>query len=87
MTRRSKYNSEFGTSVSSALAEADLTQNQLASLIHRSPSYLNQVMTGRKKPDAEWANIVASALQMQREQRVNLHYAVAKDIGLDLTKE
>lgn len=86
MTRRTSNSSEFGASVSSALAEAKLTQNALATRIGASPSHFNQVLTGRKNPSAEWANLVAHALGLQEERRIDLHYAVARDLGLDLTK-
>ena len=33
------------------------------------------------------ANLVASALKLQDDRRIDLHYAVAKDIGLDLAKK
>ena len=66
-----------------------MSQRELADRVGASPSYLNQVMTGRKKPDADWANLVANALGFQDEQRKRLHYAAAKDLGfdLDLTKK
>ena len=88
MTRRNPTNSAFGTSVSNALAEANVSQRELADRVGASPSHLNQVLTGRKKPNAGWADLVAGALRLQDEQRKQLHYAAAKDLGfdLDLTK-
>lgn len=84
MTRRSRYDSEFGNSVSSALTAAKLTQNDLAGNIGVSPSYLNQIMTGRKVAPPKWVEFVAAALKMQDEQRKLLHKAAAKDAGYDV---
>lgn len=90
MARRTKNNTEFGTSVSKALAEANLRQNDLANRIDASPSHLNQMMTGRKTASPEWVDLVATALNLQAEQRGRLHTAAARDAGykvLDLTKK
>ena len=89
MTGRKRYDTEFGASVSTALAEAKTTQNQLATDIGASPSYLNQMMTGRKVPTPKWVNLVADTLRLQEDRRKMLHSAAAKDAGydiLDLTK-
>ena len=94
-SRRTKNDSAFGASVSNTLAEvnlthkANITQNSLAHKIGVSPSYLNQMMTGRKTPTPKWVDIVASTLKLQDDQRKKLHAAAAKDAGydIDLTKE
>lgn len=89
MARLTRYSSEFGASVSTALAEAKLTQNELAAEIKASPSHLNQMMTGRKTPTPKWVDLVADTLRLQGDRRKMLHSAAAKDAGyniLDLTK-
>ena len=87
--RRTRYNNSFGASVSTALAEARMTQTELAEKTGRSPAYLNQVITGRKKPSAEWADLIANTLNLSPEQRQQLHFEAAKQHGfkLDLTKK
>ena len=89
MTRRDRYNSEFGASVSQALAEANINQADLATSAGVSPSYLNQMMTGRKKASPEWVDIVSRTLKLRDAARKQLHKAAAKDAGydIDLTKE
>jgi plasmid maintenance system antidote protein VapI len=89
MVRRSKNDTEFGASVSSALAEAHLTANELAARTGLSSSYLNQMMTGRKRVSPEWADLIASTLDLQGKERKKLHAAAVTDMGydVDLTKE
>ena len=89
MTRRDRYDSEFGASVSQALAEAKINQAELAVRSGMSPSYLNQTMTGRKHIPTKWIDVVAESLGLQDAQRKRLHLAAAKDAGydIDLTKE
>jgi ribosome-binding protein aMBF1 (putative translation factor) len=87
MSRRSKYGTEFGASVSRALAESRMTQTELAEGLGKSVSYTNQVITGRKKPTPKWADLVADVMGLSNRKRVELHRAAAKDAGfqLDLT--
>lgn len=90
-TRRSKNDTAFGASVSHALAEANLTQVDLAQLTGNSVSYVNQTLTGLKTPSPEWVDIVANTLKLQADMKTKLHQSAAKDAGykidLDLTKE
>lgn len=87
--RRSKYDTAFGASVSSALTEARMTQPELADSIGASTAYVNQMITGRKRASPEWVDLVATALDLSERKRVDLHRAAAKDHGfkLDLTKK
>jgi transcriptional regulator with XRE-family HTH domain len=89
MVRRSKYDTDFGASVSKSLAEARLTQSGLAERTGQSPAYINQVITGRKKPSPQWIDMVANALNLSERERVHLHRQAAKAHGftLDLTKK
>jgi cyanate lyase len=86
MPRATKY-SQFGVSVSAALAERRLSQVDLANALGRSPAYVNQTMTGTKPASAEWADLVADTLKLSRAKRAELHAAAARDHGfkLDLT--
>lgn len=87
MSRRSKYETAFGTSVSGALAEARMSQTDLADKLGKSSAYTNQTMTGRKRVSPQWADLIADTLQLSPERRRDLHVAAAKDFGfkIDLT--
>ena len=87
--RRSRYASPFGASVSVALAEARMTQTELAAKTGRSTAYVNQLITGHKKPSPEWVDLIADTLKLSPKDRQALHVAAAKQHGfkLDLTKK
>ena len=89
MGRRTKYDSPFGASVSVALAEARMTQTDLAAKTGRSTAYVNQLITGHKKPSPEWVELIANTLNLSPRERQALHVAAAKQHGfkLDLTKK
>lgn len=82
------YNTHFGTAVSNRLAAGQLTQATVAASAGTTVSYLNQTMTGRKRPSPQWADLIADVLNMNSQERANLHAAAAMDHGfkLDLTK-
>jgi cyanate lyase len=74
--------------VSIALAEARMTQTDLAAKTGRSTAYVNQLITGHKKPSPEWVELIADTLQLSPEQRRELHVAAARQhrFTVDLTK-
>ena len=82
--RKTANNTSFGASVSNTLAGANLTQTDLATMTSRSPAYVNQTLTGRLKASPEWVNLVADALKMKEQQRLNLHRAAARDAGYEI---
>ena len=88
-SRRSKYDTDFGASVSKALAGARLTQSGLAERTGQSPAYVNQVITGRKRPSPQWIDTIADALDLSDRERVRLHREAARAQGfkLDLTRK
>ncbi|HSH63347.1 helix-turn-helix domain-containing protein [Methyloceanibacter sp.] len=75
--------------MSVALAEARMTQTELAAKTGRSTAYVNQLITGHKKPSPEWVELIADTLKLSPEQRRDLHVAAARQHGfkLDLTKK
>lgn len=85
--RRSTSKSHVGTSVSEKLTGSSLTQADLANRLNMSPSYVNQVMTGKKSSSPRWLDLVADVLNLNEQDRERLHYAGARDAGfkLDLT--
>ena len=87
MTRKS-IDTNFGRSVSNALAELDLTQGDLSEMLGRNPKYVNQTMTGYRKPAPYWVDLVANVLELTPKERAKLHRDAALDNGfkLDLTK-
>lgn len=82
MVRR--IHTEFGSSVLGILQERGMTQSELASAVGRSNTYTSEILTGKKTASAEWANLVAAALNLQPEERNALHLAAAKDHGFEL---
>lgn len=88
MTRRNKYSTEFGASASSMLADRSMTQTDLANSTGVSTAYTNALITGKKKPSAQWVDLISDALDLAPEERRKLHTAAAKAHGfkLDLTK-
>ena len=88
MPANAKYG-EFGNSVSRALTETRITQTALANATGTSSSYISQVMTGRKLPNAEWVELICDVMKLTPHQRQELHYNAAKTHGfkLDLTKK
>jgi transcriptional regulator with XRE-family HTH domain len=87
MSRRREQNyNAFGESVSSALADRRMTQNDLATELKVSVGYVNQTMI-RKSPSPKWADLVADVLKLSGQKRIELHAAAAKSAGykLDLT--
>jgi transcriptional regulator with XRE-family HTH domain len=76
--------SEFGKKVSDLLKQRDLSQEQLAFAVGRSQSYTNQVINGQKSPSAQWADLVANALDLSPEERKKLHAAAARDNGFEI---
>lgn len=79
----------FGSSVSNTLTELNLTQSDLSRKLGKNPVYVNHIMTGYRKPSPEYVDLIATALNLNRRDRIKLHKAAATDHGwkLDLTKE
>lgn len=86
--RKSRTDTEFGAVVSKNLTTASWTQLDLANNTGASLAYMNQMMTGRRRPSAEWADLIADTMRLSDRQRVQLHRAAARDVGfkLDLRK-
>jgi len=61
-----------------------MRQNDLAAALNQSPSYVNQIITGRKPANAEWCDLVANTLRLTKEQRRGLHAQAAKQHGFKL---
>jgi transcriptional regulator with XRE-family HTH domain len=85
---RGRYSTETGAVVSRALATAGLRQFELAQTTGSSETYISQVLNGHRNPTPAWLDVIAGALSMTPEQRVELHRAAAIDRGykLDLGK-
>lgn len=82
--KRSTYSTNFGVSVSNALAGTSMTQTDVAASAGVSQPYLNQMMTGAKKPAPEWVDIIATTLKLSKKARQELHIAAARDHGFKL---
>ena len=46
-----------------------MTQTELAAKTGRSTAYVNQLITGHKKPSPEWVELIADTLKLSPEQR------------------
>lgn len=66
-----------------------MTQTKLAAKTGRSTAYVNQLITGHKKPSPEWVDLIADTLNLSPERRRDLHADAARQHGfkLDLTKK
>jgi hypothetical protein len=82
--RRARFRTEFGAALSVSLAERQMTQSDLATAANRSPSYTNQVMSGRKGASPEWVNLIADTMKLSKQERQKLHAAAARDHGYDI---
>lgn len=88
-----KRHSHFGQEVKPLLESSGTSQVSLGVSISVargepvSTAYVNHTLSGAKKPNAEWVELVANALNVTPEQRARLHRAAAMDNGfkLDLT--
>ncbi len=74
----------FASTVSTVLAGRGMTQTALAQAVGASPAYVNHLMTGYRRPTANWADLVANALGVDEDMRTALHKAAAKDLGFKL---
>jgi Ethanolamine utilization protein EutJ (predicted chaperonin) len=70
--RKSKYDTTFGASVSSALAGARMTQLDLANATKTTVGYTNQIITGHKPATQSWIDIVAEHLNLPIEKKQEL---------------
>jgi transcriptional regulator with XRE-family HTH domain len=79
----------FGRLVSEKLTNQGFTQEKFSNRINRSVSYLNQTMTGVRKPSAAHVDAIADAFNLNKDERQKLHYLAAMEHGfkLDLTKK
>lgn len=84
MTSSKAYNSNFGREVSNSLASRNTTQSALATATGTTAAYVNQTITGVKRPSARWADLIADVLQLPDDERRKLHLAAAKDHGFKL---
>jgi transcriptional regulator with XRE-family HTH domain len=78
----------LAASLGDILAGRGLSQASAAARANISQPYFNQVAKGRRLASAEWIETVANALDLDHEQRAELHRAAARDHGfkIDLSK-
>lgn len=74
----------FASTVSTVLAGRGMSQTALAQAVGSSAAYVNHLMTGYRRPTANWADLVANALGVDEDTRTALHKAAAKDLGFKL---
>lgn len=76
-----KKETNVGRAVSDSLSSNSQTQSYLASATGLSAPYINQVVTGQKKANARWIDLVADAMDLSTKERQKLHIAAALDHG------
>lgn len=79
-----KQRTELGTAVNTALSRSGSTQLELAGNLEQSPSYVSQVLRGKKRPSAQWVDLVADTLKLNEKQRHELHLKAARQLGFKL---
>lgn len=84
MRKKARYRTNFGTSASLALAEARMTQSEVASAVGVSPAYVNHTFTGRKPAAAKWVDMVADVTGASPARRTQMHRGAAQDAGFRL---
>jgi cyanate lyase len=84
MPRKTKYDTAFGASASVRLAEARMTQVDLAKAMGKPVPYVNQTLTGRKPANAAWVDLVCDVMNLDHDKRVEMHRAAARDAGFRL---
>ena len=75
---------ETGKTLRVLIEVKDTTQHEVASNAGMSQPYMNQFVTGKRTPSGEWLNLIAKAMKLSREQRIQLHRAAAKDSGFEI---
>lgn len=84
MTSRSEKRSLFGRELDLRLDEKGMTASGLAEAVDSPQPYVSQLMTGVRKAQPEWIDLVADAMKLTSEQRAALHHAAALDHGFRL---
>ncbi len=74
----------FASTVSTVLDSRGMSQTALAQAVGTSTAYVNHLMTGYRRPTANWADLVANALGVDEGTRKAMHLAAAKDLGFKL---
>jgi hypothetical protein len=88
--RKRKFESEsvFGQMVSTALVTNNMTQTSLAESTGTSVAYTNQVITGRRPPNAEWVELATMAMKLTKQEKQKVYLAAAEDnlkrLGFDI---
>lgn len=75
---------EVGRAVRGYLTATGTSQKELAERMGMSRPYVSQVVTGVRKANPEWVNVVSQALNLPPAQARALHRAAAKDNGFDI---
>lgn len=65
-------------------SSSGLTQSDIAANADTTQSYYSQVVTGDRKPSAQWIDLVADAMALSKKDRRRLHTAAARDHGFDV---
>lgn len=85
-----RYATPFGALLSDLLAQSQTSQTELAQRAGKPRALMNQLIVGKRQPNAQWVDLIADVLRLSPEMHEELHRAAARQRGykidLDLTK-
>lgn len=76
---KQRYQTAFGDALAAQLAKSGMTQNDLATALGCSPSYVSQTINGRRLVAPQWAHTVTQKLALTPDERAALLRAGATD--------
>lgn len=83
----SNSKTETGVILRQHLAAAVTTQSAVSRDMGIARPYLNKVIGGDELPSPKWLDIVSTGLNLNDEQRRELHRAAARDHGFKIDLE
>lgn len=76
--RAARFETGFGTLLIQYLAEAHMTQRDLARAMSVSPARINRIICAHVSATQVWVNKVSNVLSLSEEKRVRLHAEAAR---------
>lgn len=70
-----------GKMIVNLLKEKDVTQSSLSTATGVTPVFTNHITSGRRRPPADWLDLVSSSLGLPDQTRKQLHYSAALDLA------
>ena len=83
MTSRSKT-SNVGAALDKLLSERGSNLSKLSATTNTSASYLSQLVSGHRRANGPWLELVSNVLELTDDEKKELVLAWAKDHGLTI---